>query len=235
MSRSSRSCWPNARASGRRPLAVEREVGALLVEAGVDPGLVDRLAAYAAILLEATRTVNLTAARTPQALVPHVLDALSLAPLTRGPLIDVGSGGGLPVIPVEAIGKKAAFLERATALLGLPATVCQGRAEALGHDRALRGRFLTATARAVGPATTVAELTLPFLAIGGWALLQRGAIDERERAAVADAAPVLGGELLEERRLEGERRILIVEKRGPTPQRFPRRIGVPAKRPLCHG
>jgi 16S rRNA (guanine527-N7)-methyltransferase len=227
-------------------LAVEREVGALLVEAGVDPGLVDRLAAYAAILLEATRTVNLTAARTPQALVPHVLDALSLAPLTRGPLIDVGSGGGLPGIPlalatgvpvtlVEAIGKKAAFLERATALLGLPATVCQGRAEALGHDRALRGRFLTATARAVGPATTVAELTLPFLAIGGWALLQRGAIDERERAAVADAAPVLGGELLEERRLEGERRILIVEKRGPTPQRFPRRIGVPAKRPLCHG
>src|SRR5579875_451403 len=92
MSRSSRSCWPNARASGRRPLAVEREVGALLVEAGVDPGLVDRLAAYAAILLEATRT--------PQALVPHVLDALSLAPLTRGPLIDVGSGGGLPGIPL---------------------------------------------------------------------------------------------------------------------------------------
>ena len=60
----------------------------------------------------------------------------------------------------------------------------------------------------------MAELTAPFLAIGGRALLQRGSLDERERNAVADAALVLGAELVEERPLGGERRLVILEKRG---------------------
>src|SRR5215472_4330241 len=98
----------------------------------------------------------------------------------------------------------------------------------------MRGKFLTATARAVGPASTVAELTVPFLNRGGVALLQRGAMEERERTAVADAAAMLGSSLLEEVRVDGERRVLILEKIGETPQRFPRRNGVPAKRPLCY-
>ena len=79
----------------------------------------------------------------------------------------------------------------------------------------------------------VAELTVPFLAIGGRALLQRGALEERERHAVADAALVLGAELVEERPLDGDRRILILEKRSPTSPRFPRKNGIPTKRPLC--
>jgi len=79
----------------------------------------------------------------------------------------------------------------------------------------------------------VAELTVPFLAIGGRALLQRGALEPRERNALADAALVLGAELVEERPLGGERRLLILKKLTPTGPRFPRRNGVPAKRPLC--
>ncbi len=227
------------------PLSAEREIGARLAEEGVDPEAASRLGAYGALLLEATRRMNLTAARTVEALVEHLLDALTLVPFVLGPIVDVGSGGGLPGIPlaiatgrsvtlIEATAKKAAFLEEALARLGLGGTVRAGRAEVLGHDAGLRGAFLTATARAVGTAPTVAELTVPFLAVGGAAVLQRGAMDERERRALADAAPMLGAAVGAEHALAGDRRIVLLEKRETTPGRFPRRTGVPDKRPLCY-
>ena len=103
----------------------------------------------------------------------------------------------------------------------------------MAFEDAHRERYLTATARAVAIAPTVLEFTMPFLRIGGKAILQRGALDEKERRATADAALVLGGELVDEIALEGNRRLLIVAKSRPTPLRFPRRAGVPAKRPLC--
>jgi 16S rRNA (guanine527-N7)-methyltransferase len=217
-----------------------------LAQEGVDAGLARRLGAYGAMLLEATRTVNLTAARTTEALAPHLLDALSLVPFVRGELVDVGSGGGLPGIPlalatgeaatlIEAAGKKADFLRNVLSALGLRGAVHTGRAEMLAHDPGLRERFGSATARAVGTAPTVAELTVPFLVPGGVAVLQRGSMDERERRALADAALMLGGTVSGEHELGPERRIVIVEKQAPTAGRFPRRNGVPAKRPLCYG
>ena len=220
-------------------------LGAILrAEFAVPAELAERLARYGTLLLEANRRVNLTAARDPAALAVHLADALTLAGDVDGELIDIGSGGGLPGIPlaiacgvsvtlVESVAKKAAFLSAALAELGLPGSVIAGRAERLGHDPSLRERFRVATARAVSSAPTVAEFTLPFLAVGGRALLQRGVLDARERQAVEDAAPMLGGRFLEERALGGERRIIILEKIGPTPARFPRREGIPEKRPLC--
>ena len=216
----------------------------LLERSGVDAPLARRLAAYGSLLLEANREVNLTGVKTHAALVEHLLDALSLAPDVRGPLIDIGSGGGLPGIPlalatgvrvtlVDAVKKKVAFLTRALEELGLEGEAIDARAEVLGHDPAYRGLFLTATARAVASAPTVAELTVPFLAIGGRALLQRGALEDRERDATRDAALVLGATLAEERLLGGERRILLLEKTAETQGRFPRRNGIPDKRPLC--
>ena len=63
--------------------------------------------------------------------------------------------------------------------------------------------------------------------------MQRGVLSAAERNAVADAALVLGAELVEERELGGDRRVLVLEKRTPTGPRFPRKNGIPAKRPLC--
>ena len=188
--------------------------------------------------------VNLTGARDARAVEDHIADALAIAPYVRDPLVDVGSGGGLPGIPlaiatgyavtlVESTAKKARFLERVVAELGLPVRVVEARAEAAGRDPALRGRFASATARAVGSLPTVLELTLPLLAVGGVAVLQRGEVDEPEWFAATDAARMLGGEFAERVPQDGAKQVLIFRKYDETPQRFPRRAGVPAKRPLC--
>ena len=221
------------------------DLAGALRAAGIAGDLADRLAAYGALLLEANRKVNLTGAKDAAALVPHLLDALTLVDDVSESLADVGSGGGLPGVPlaiatgarallVEPTAKKAAFLERVLRECGIPGHAVAERAEVVGRDAQFREQFAFATARAVASAPTVAELTVPFLRVGGRALLQRGAVEPRERQALEDAAPMLGAALIEERRLDGDRCILILEKLRPTEQRFPRRNGVPEKRPLCY-
>jgi len=220
-------------------------LAAALTAAGVPEDLAERLAVYGALLLEANRKVNLTGAKDAAALLPHLLDALTLTSDVSESLVDVGSGGGLPGIPlalatgvrvllIEPTAKKAAFLDTALRELGLTGEVRAERAEVAARNPLFREAFATATARAVATAPAVAELTLPLLRVGGRALLQRGVLEPRERQALEDAAPMLGAALIEDRSLGGERRILVLEKRRPTDQRFPRRNGVPEKRPLCY-
>jgi len=217
---------------------------AALRTAGIDDDLAARLATYAALVLDANRRLNLTGAKTGAAFAEHILDALTLRNDVADPLIDVGSGNGLPGIPLalatgarvtllEPIKKRAVFLRATLSSLSLDGDVLDERAEDAARNSPYRETFRTATARAVASAPAVAELTVPFLAIGGRALLQRGSMETRERNAVADAALVLGAELTEERLIDGERRILVLEKRAATSPRFPRKNGVPAKRPLC--
>jgi 16S rRNA (guanine527-N7)-methyltransferase len=219
-------------------------LGERLRAAGVAGDLADRLAAYGAMLLEANRRVNLTGAKDAHALVPHLLDALTLASDVSESLVDVGSGGGLPGIPlalatgarvllVEPTAKKAAFLDRALRECGLAGEAIAERAEVVARQAGFREQFAYATARAVAHASTVAELTVPFLRIGGRALLQRGSVEPKERQSLEDAAPMLGASFVEDRAVNGDRRILVLEKIRPTGQRFPRRNGVPEKRPLC--
>lgn len=220
------------------------EARAALLAAGVDEPLASRLALYAALVLEANRRLNLTGAKTGTAFAEHLLDALTLREDVEPPLVDVGSGNGLPGIPlalatgarvtlVEPIKKRARFLDEALRALGLGGEVVAARAEDAARDPSHREQFRTATARAVAGASTVAELAVPFLSIGGRALLQRGSLEAAERHAVSDAALVLGAELVEERPLGGDRRILVLRKVTATGPRFPRKNGVPAKRPLC--
>lgn len=219
-------------------------LAALLADAGVQAPLVDSLAHYGALVLETNRRFNVTGANTVEELTPHLLDSLSIVPYVQGPLIDIGSGGGLPAIPlalatgiditlVESTTKKAAFLEAALGTLGLHGRVVPQRAELAGRDPALREQFACATARAVSSAPTVLELAVPFLRVGGVAVLQRGRLDDRERNAAIDAAPMLGAAMDREIPLDGDRRVLLVRKIAETPPRFPRRTGVPEKRPLC--
>jgi 16S rRNA (guanine527-N7)-methyltransferase len=216
----------------------------LLDRAGVETGVRVALARYGALVLEANRHFNLTGAKSAEELAGHLLDSLTLVPYLREPYVDVGSGAGLPAIPVaiatgipvtmiETTAKKARFLESCLNLLGLRGRVIVERAEVAGHRPDLREAFAAGTVRAVAAAPTVAELLLPLIQVGGAAVLQRGKMATRERQALEDASLMLGGSVENEHLLEGDRRIIVVTKRQPTPARFPRRPGIPSKRPLC--
>ena len=158
---------------------------------------------------------NLTGITDPlQAQARHLLDSLTAVPVLRrvigdqgGRLADVGSGAGFPGLPIklalpklqvtmiEAHGKKAAFISHAVTSLRLDgAEWVHGRAEVLGRDPEYRGRFDAAIARAVGSVSTLAELLLPLLRLGGWALLMKtmAGLNEELDAAVP-AIEMLGG------------------------------------------
>jgi 16S rRNA (guanine527-N7)-methyltransferase len=220
------------------------ELRALLEAGGAPPEHLDRLARYGDAVLDANRQFNLTGAKSVAEFAPHILDSLAIAPEIRGSLVDIGSGGGLPAIPlaivtgvpvtmIESTLKKVRFLTRILAELNLRGEAIAERAEIAGHDPRLREQFATGTARAVSSAPTVAELLLPLIAVGGVAVLQRGILDERERHALSDAVLMLGAQVEGETLLDGERRVVLVRKLAPTGARFPRRIGIPEKRPLC--
>jgi 16S rRNA (guanine527-N7)-methyltransferase len=194
--------------------------------------------------LETNKRFNLTGAKTREELEPHIADSLTIASYVVDRLVDVGSGAGLPAIPIaiatgvhvtliESTRKKAQFLERVLDELGLQGEVIAQRAEVAAHEERLRERFASGTARAVSSAPTVAELLLPFLAVGGVAVLQRGTIEDRERTALEDASLMLGARVESEVALDDRRRVVLVRKTSSTPLRFPRRTGIPEKRPLC--
>ena len=217
---------------------------ALLGAGGAPPEHVSRLARYVELVLDATRKFNLTGARSVEELVPHIVDSLTVVPYIRAPYVDIGSGAGLPGIPVtivtgartlliEATAKKAAFLREAIASLGVDAEVAGARAEDSGRQPGFREQFESATARAIASAPTALELVAPLLALGGVAILQRGAMAENERTALQGAALMLGCTVDAGVALEGERRLILVRKTSATPERYPRRSGIPEKRPLC--
>jgi 16S rRNA (guanine527-N7)-methyltransferase len=163
--------------------------------------------------------------------------ALAVAPLVAGgPVVDVGSGGGSPGIPLasarpelevvllEASRRKCEFLTAVTEDFDNVSVVC-ARAEehAVGPGRDAYG---TAVARALAPPPVAAEWCLPLVRPGGGAILFVGPSAQRD--AVARAAAALAAELV-----ESPPGFLVLAKTGPTPERFPRRPGVAKRRPLA--
>ena len=172
-------------------------------------------------------------------LVDHLGDARRL--------VDVGSGGGLPglalkiarpeleVTLIEADGTKSAFLVHACAQLGLQGVeVVNRRAEEAGHDPRLREAFDLAVARALAPLPTLVELCLPFVRVGGRLLAQK--TEAEDVAGSAGAIEIMGGGPTvvvgapSPARQSGT--IAIVYKTRPTPAGYPRRAGLPARKPL---
>ncbi|MGZ4481763.1 MAG: 16S rRNA (guanine(527)-N(7))-methyltransferase RsmG [Gaiellales bacterium] len=192
-----------------------------------------------------TAPVSVTAARGTQALwETHVADALTALPLIlEAPpcsMIDVGSGGGSPGIPLaiaadlsgvtllEATARKAEFLRGVVAELELDAIVVNERSEIYGRGPG-REQHDLAVARALAPPAVALELCLPLVGAAGRLILWVGAVDSAELARVAVR---LGGRLERTVPTGRSRRLLVFEKVAPTPDRFPRRPGMAAKRPL---
>ncbi len=235
------------------------EAGSIGIE--FEPGEVEKLGRYLGMLLAANDVLNLTAITDPQeGWRRHILDSLTLiaalAELADGArVMDVGSGGGLPGIPLaiccprlsftllEATGKKVVFLKAVVAALGLEnVTVVEARAETAGHDRGVkqptggrqgghRERYEAVVARAVGRLNTLAELALPFVKIGGRALLVKGEKALEELGEAATALHLL--KAVHEGTIDTPTgRIVVLTKRAGTPKDYPRRDGEPKRAPL---
>jgi len=205
------------------------------------------------LLLAWTRAVNLTAVRDPVAAVTsHVIDSLTAVPSIRDAavdrLIDLGSGGGYPGIPlavavpvdvllVDPIGKKARFLEAVVAATGLGerVAVAVARAEALAADPRHRERWPLVTARAVAGLGELLELAFPLLATGGRLIAWKRGDIASELAAAGRAADALGGDRLEVRPVAAPGLVghvlVVATKDGPTPAAYPRGPAARDRRP----
>jgi 16S rRNA (guanine527-N7)-methyltransferase len=178
----------------------------------------------------ATGLTDLATAR--EVLLEDALRALPLLAGLPGPIVDVGSGGGTPGIPLavalpereftllEAERRKGELLERVTAELP-NVTVAWGRAEEQPTDT-----FGVALAKALAKPPVAAELCLPLVSPGGAAVLWLAESADRERVAVV-------AELLGARLEEDDAGLVVLRKLRPTPEGFPRRPGVAKKRPLA--
>ncbi len=210
---------------------------------------------YEEVLLEWNKNINLTAIRDGEGIRnKHFLDSLTcmLAWRDRPPerLIDIGTGAGFPGIPlkiimprlqltlVESVGKKLEFCRHMVDILGLENVTClQARAEELGLAREHREKYDWAVARAVANLPVLAEYLLPLVRIGGGMLAQKGETGPAEAHKAERAIHVLGGRIkqLIPVLLPGvteERFLVVVDKVSATPPGYPRRVGLPAKRPI---
>ncbi|MDD4736713.1 MAG: 16S rRNA (guanine(527)-N(7))-methyltransferase RsmG [Kiritimatiellae bacterium] len=212
-----------------------------------------RLAHYLDLLLTASQQHNLTAITDAEtAWNRHILESVALAPALQGlhSLLDLGSGGGLPGIPLaiihphlhvtllEATGKKARFLRETCDTLGLnQVRICAQRAELEGRDPASREQYDGVTCRAVGSLPEILELSMPLLKPGGRLLAIKGRRAEEELASAKKAFRLLGCSLHSLTPLlpddpNNDSVILTITKNRPTPDRFPRAPGTPKKSPL---
>jgi 16S rRNA (guanine527-N7)-methyltransferase len=215
----------------------------------IDPPTEALLRRFLERLLETNRSFNLTAITDlEEAWGKHVLDSLTVLPDLRelapgSRVIDVGSGGGLPGLPLaislpalhftllEATAKKARFLEETASALGLGnVTVVCDRAESFGHGPE-RERFDATTARAVSRLPVLLELTLPLLRVGGLSLAIKG---EQAAVEVTEAKNALN---LLRAQVEDTRRtptgvVVRIRKIAATSPKYPRRPGEPKRAPL---
>jgi len=209
-------------------------------------------------LISWNRRVNLTAITDYEEVqIKHFLDSLTVVLALRQPvgearfrLIDVGTGAGLPGIPLkillpeielvllEATAKKAAFLQHIKDKLGLSEVeIVVGRAEDVAREARYREQFELVLSRAVARLPTLVELTLPFCALGGSFIAQKKGDISPEITEAARAISLMGGNLREVKKVDleefaDERWLIIIDKVAPTPQPYPRRPGIPAKRPI---
>lgn len=233
-------------------IAFDLKLRETLMELEIDftDEMIRSAANYASYLLEENQKMNLTAIVDEEEMaVKHFADSLCLlkyVDIPRGSsLIDVGTGAGFPgmVLKIfrpdlkltlaDALKKRCLFLERLCGELALnDVQILWGRAEELGRKEDLRGSYDFSTARAVAALPILLEYCIPFLKEGGCFLAMKA---REENADSTNALKTLCCEIkgAERYTLNGESRMLItVEKCGTTPDKYPRRPGMPEKKPL---
>jgi 16S rRNA (guanine527-N7)-methyltransferase len=224
----------------------------------LDDEQIGRFEIYYRELVAWNERINLTGITDYEAIqIKHFLDSLTIAQAYnfrgRGEglkVIDVGTGAGLPGIPLkivypkmclallEATAGKTKFLEYLIGRLGLKdVEIINGRAEDIARLPRYREKYGLVLSRAVAPLPALAELTIPFISIGGMFVAQKKGDIAGELESAGKAVEVLGGRVKETKpvKIEGpddDRCLIVIEKIKETPEKYPRRNGMPEKRPI---
>lgn len=226
-----------------------------LVSISLSEHQVSQLEHYQQVLDEWNEHYSLTAIRDPEKVrIKHFLDSFTCALVmekeSQARIVDVGTGAGFPGIPlkiilpqaqitlVDSVHKKMEFCQHLIRELKLEGIeVVKDRAERLGQDQFYRERFDWAVARAVAQLPELAEYLLPLVKRGGAMLAMNGESGPAEAQQALPAFDLLGGDLdrvinLALPGVAEERFLIVVRKTASTPKKYPRRVGIPGKRPL---
>ena len=225
----------------------------------LDPHQLQRFEQYYHQLIAANRRISLTTITDCQEVQRrHFGESLAVAaalyragvlkPDEAARVLDLGAGAGFPGLPIrivhpalrltilEATRKKTAFLERLVMQLDLhDVAVITGRAETVAHEPSYREGYDLVLARAVAPLAVLVELALPFLTVGGSLATPKGSRAPQEMAEAGRALALCGGRIVSAEPLPSPAlplTLVLVEKMAPTPAAYPRRPGIPTKRPL---
>lgn len=221
-------------------------------------GQLEQFATYYRMLVESNKHVNLTRITDEdEVYLKHFYDsitgALAEPRLQAGALTlcDIGAGAGFPSLPlkivfpqlkvtiVDSLNKRIAFLEELVTKLGLTdVTLIHDRAETFSAKKsAHREQFDIVTARAVARLTVLSELCLPAVKVGGEFIAYKALAAPEELQDAGKAIVKLGGQVRQTVQLplpetDDERNIILIDKTAPTPQKYPRRPGLPNKKPI---
>lgn len=229
--------------------------GAAEMELSLTEEQLDKFSQFYRLLVETNKKVNLTSlVEEKEVAVKHFLDSLTLlkaAPFEEEmDLLDVGTGAGFPGLPlkiclpdlqvtlVDSLDKRVNFLKKVITGLGLAGVeAVHARAEDIGRKSDHREKYHRVTARAVAVLGILAEYCLPAVKVGGLFMAMKGPRLEEEFAEAVKAVKILGGEIEKTVNLRlplsgEERNIVLIRKNAPTPEKYPRRPGVPEKKPL---
>lgn len=211
---------------------------------------------YLLLLQEWNQKINLTTiVDDEEVYLKHFYDSLTLGfyidfEEEAYSLCDVGSGAGFPSIPlkiiypnlsisiVDSLKKRINFLEKVVEKLGLDGVgLYHDRAEIFGQNKKFRASFDFTTARAVANMSTLSEFCMPLTKKGGTFIAMKAQTAEEELKKADKAISVLGGKVREDIQFElpkeaGERHIILIDKKKETPNKYPRKAGTPAKKPL---
>lgn len=211
--------------------------------------------AYYRLLIEWNQKMNLTAIVEPQEVaVKHIIDSLSCYKkeifINECSVIDVGTGAGFPGLPLkifrpdikltllDSLQKRTVFLREITEKIGLEKVdVVHARAEEAGQKRQYRENYQVALSRAVARLNILCELCLPFVTVGGTFIALKGAQAQEELCEAKRSVALLGAQITDVHTvllpgLDDKRAVIYIHKDTRTPDAYPRRPGIPEKKPL---
>ncbi|MBR1477261.1 MAG: 16S rRNA (guanine(527)-N(7))-methyltransferase RsmG [Lachnospiraceae bacterium] len=222
----------------------------------IDDEKLSQLMKYYEMLIETNKVMNLTAiTEFDDVMKKHFVDSLSIVKTDvfkeEASLIDIGTGAGFPglvlkiVFPalkvtlLDSLNKRINFLNSVIEELNLKnIEAIHGRAEELAKNSKYREQYDLCVSRAVANMSTLSEYCLPFVSIGGYFIPYKSEKISEELNAAKKALLLLGGSLKEQVEFmlpasDIYRNLVVVKKEKPSPKKFPRKAGMPAKEPLC--